>query len=172
MDRRKAYKGNRSSQDRSRLKVSVSNQQKILSISKASVSSIVQAFIAREAVSCSEIAIFFVTRKKISVLHEQFFQDPSPTDCISFPIDFDSSIPDRYLGDLFIAPETALIYAQKKGLDPYEETTLYLVHGLLHLIGFTDCDPQHKRQMRAREKFHMIYLKQHSLLLKPRYTSS
>lgn len=120
----------------------------------------------REKITCSAVSLFFVTTKRISALHEEFFGDPSTTDCISFPIDTDPLTKERYLGDLFIAPATALAYAQKKGVDPYQETTLYLVHGLLHLIGFLDDNPKEKRRMRTRERFHMHFLMQNSLLIK------
>ena len=93
------------------------------------------------------MGVYFVTMKEICRLHDQFFNDPSPTDCITFPIDLDPATADRYLGDIFIAPEAALAYP-----DPYEETTLYLVHGLLHLIGYDDLTPIEKKKMRRKEK--------------------
>ena len=56
------------------------------------------------------MGVYFVTMKEICRLHDQFFNDPSPTDCITFPIDLDPATADRYLGDIFIAPEAALAY--------------------------------------------------------------
>ena len=96
---------------------------------------------------CEQIAVFFVTSKELCRLHDEFFDDPSPTDCITFPIDLDPETPDRYLGDIFISPEAALAYPK-----PYEELTLYLVHGLLHLIGYDDMTPAEKKKMRRKEK--------------------
>ena len=129
------------------MKISVINRQKVLPICKRSVREVVRGFIQLETVPCEQIWIFFVTYKEICLLHDQFFNDPSPTDCITFPIDLDPTTPDRYLGDIFIAPEAALSYS-----DPYEETTLYLVHGLLHLIGYDDLSSLEKQKMRRKEK--------------------
>lgn len=129
------------------MKISVINRQKVLPIKKPSVRAVVQEFLELESIPCEQMGIYFVTMKEICRLHDQFFNDPSPTDCITFPIDLDPATPDRYLGDIFIAPEAALAYP-----DPYEETTLYLVHGLLHLIGYDDLDPTEKKKMRRKEK--------------------
>ena len=73
-------------------------------------------------------------------LHRDYFNDSSPTDCISFPID--NPVPENYslMGDVFVCPETALIYSEKHKVNPYQEITLYIVHGLLHLMGYDDIE--------------------------------
>lgn len=103
-------------------------------------------------VSCDEISFYFVTEKKISELHAQHFNDPTPTDCITFPIDT------SYLGDIFVCPKVAVDYAQKKHLDPFQETLLYVVHGILHLLDFDDMEPKQKSIMRKKEKTCMHHL--------------
>jgi probable rRNA maturation factor len=45
-------------------------------------------------------------------------------------------------------------------LDPYRETILYLVHGLLHLVGYNDLEPKDKAAMRRKEKSCMRKLDQ------------
>ncbi|MBS0625331.1 MAG: rRNA maturation RNase YbeY [Verrucomicrobia bacterium] len=130
------------------MKVSVSNQQKNLKISTRAVKEIVLAVLALEkAEEWEDASIYFVTEKKICQLHDEFFQDPSPTDCISFPIGFDGT-----LGEVFVCPKTAVLYAEKNNLDPYEETALYIVHGLLHLLGYDDLEEKARRVMRKKEK--------------------
>ncbi len=142
-------------------RVNVSNRQKALPLSKSSVKKAVEALCLFLEISCDELSIFFVTEKKISALHAQFFNDPTPTDCITFPID------KSYLGDLFICPETAIQYASKQGIDPYTETLLYLVHGILHLIGYDDLEPIQRRAMRKMEKTCMSHLSKQRIKLTP-----
>lgn len=134
------------------MKLNISNQQKSLPLSKSSVKRATEALCSFLKISCDELSIFFVTKKKISSLHAQFFDDPSPTDCITFPVDA------SYLGDLFICPSVALSYAAAKKLDPYQETLLYLVHGLLHLRGYDDLKDDARRTMRKMEKKCMGHL--------------
>jgi probable rRNA maturation factor len=108
--------------------------------------------LAFEQISCRELSVYFVTEQRITQLHEEFFNDPTPTDCITFPIDED------FLGELFICPKTAQIYAAKHHLNPYEETSLYVVHGILHLLGYDDLTPAKRRTMRKKEKKCMAHL--------------
>lgn len=106
------------------------------------------------SIDCDELSVYFVSEKKICALHKKYFDDPTPTDCITFPIDA------SYLGDLFISPAAALRYDPEK---PYRETTLYLVHGLLHLLGYDDIDPLQRKAMRKMEKRCMGHLNRHRL---------
>lgn len=95
-------------------------------------------------------------------LHQQFFNDPSPTDCISFPID------DKILGDIFVCPKTAIDYAARIKKDPYPETALYIIHGILHLLGFDDLEAPKRRIMRKKEKQCMAHSKALVKLFRPR----
>lgn len=144
--------------------IDVVDRQKALKFSLALVKSIVKQVINEEQQKCHEVSICFVDTANICELHEQFFDDPSPTDCISFPMDEEGE-PYRVLGEVFVCPETALEYAKSHQLDPYEETTLYIVHGLLHLMGYRDMDEEDIVQMRQAEQRHMTKLKEMNLVL-------
>ncbi len=123
-------------------------------ISKVSVQKILKELCSYLCITCDELSIYFVTSPEISKLHKEFFNDPSPTDCISFPLD------SSYLGDIFICPKAALDYDPK---NPYQEILLYLIHGLLHLLGYDDIEPLPRRKMRKMEKKCMDHLKRKKL---------
>lgn len=112
-----------------------------------------------------EVTIHFVTDKKMRKIHEQFFDDPSPTDCMTFPIDpFDAEKPN--LGDLFVCPFTALTYSKRHKKDPFIELSLYIVHCLLHILGYDDIESKNRKEMRMMEKKEMMRLSKADLLLK------
>ncbi len=140
-------------------KISVYNRQKDLKLASQAVKSLVSEVLSYLRVPFKEIGIYFVTEKKICDLHDQFFEDPTPTDCISFPIDKD------HLGEIFVCPATAIKYAKKKNLDPFQETTLYMIHGILHLVGYDDLEPVKRRAMRKMEKRCMQHLKNQNIYL-------
>lgn len=150
------------------MKVNVHNKQKDLVLKSPLIKKIVSAVIKHEGHTCDEVAIYFVDTKTICKLHEDFFDDPTATDCISFPLDDeDDDMPINYkiLGEVFVCPETAINYVAKNGADPFHETILYVVHGLLHLMGYDDIDSKDRSLMRKAEKKHMTYLKEINLLL-------
>lgn len=141
------------------LNIHIDNHQRALPIRKRAVSKIVKETLLFLNIRCEEVSIYFTTEESISNIHEQFFQDPTPTDCISFPID------DQHLGEIFVCPSVAIAYAKKHNLDPFHETVLYIVHGILHLIGYDDLDPKSKKKMRSMEKKCMEHLKNQKLFL-------
>lgn len=142
--------------------VNVIDQQLALKISVVQVQQMVQQVILEEGQTCDEVNIYFVDTPTICQLHEQFFQDSSPTDCISFPLDEDDDekSPYRILGEVFICPATAVKYAEQHQMNSYEETTLYIVHGLLHLMGYDDLTDDDRYLMRQAEEHHIRQLKQ------------
>lgn len=101
-------------------------------------------------------------------LHEQFLDDPSETDVITFPGDEIFTAPERrkiansrgkikadagdaFAGEIVICVPQALRAAAQFGTEPADEILLYLVHGWLHLAGLDDLAEDTRRQMRAAE---------------------
>jgi len=144
------------------MKVYTKNQQSDLPVSAKSIRFLVREVVAYEGRYYDEVTVHLVETAKISALHEQFFGDPTTTDCISFPLD------DELMGDVFVCPETAIRYSQKNGIDEHEELSLYVVHGLLHLMGYDDLNPKDKRKMRTAEKRHLKHLMSLNLILSPK----
>lgn len=140
------------------MKVNVSNRQKSLSIDTKSVQTVTKTALELANKHYDEVSIHFIEEEEICKLHEEFFDDPSPTDCISFPMDDESDFGYLMLGDIFISPSAAIEYANKQKVDLYEELTLYLIHGLLHLLGYDDQSPAEQEEMRTLEKIHMTHL--------------
>lgn len=141
--------------------IQIYNRQKDLPLSKNSVKILAQTLLTHLKAPSDQVSLYFVTQKQIAKLHEEFFQDPTPTDCISFPID------EIHLGEIFVCPAVALQYAKKRHLDPYEETALYVAHGLLHLLGYDDLNLSDRRIMRKKEKSCMRHLKETKVALTP-----
>lgn len=144
------------------MKVSVYNAQKDLKISRHSVQRAVLLALEYHHVVCDEVAIHFVTNHRMCTLHQEFFDDPSPTDCITFPYKRDHS-QYYFFGEIFVCPKTAFNYVAVHGGDLYKEVTLYMIHGILHLLGFDDMNNKDRKIMQAKEQELMAHLKSHLL---------
>lgn len=149
------------------MNVTLYNTQKDLLISTESVEKLVLELLKYLKISCDEIIVHLVSEKKICLVHKKFFNDPTSTDCISFPIDspHEQQTPPVILGEVFICPKVAIQYAKKNQLDPYEEASRYLVHGTLHFLGFDDIEPDDRAVMRAKEDACVLFLKEKKRLL-------
>ena len=141
------------------LSIIVNNRQRYAPVVRSKIADIVRTFLKLEGVACDEVAINFISDAEMCDMHEVFFDDPSSTDWISFPIDLEDGIGYTHLGEIFVCPEVAWRYASANKLNYFDELALYVIHGLLHLCGYDDLDTISRRQMRKRERFHMDYLR-------------
>jgi len=134
--------------------IEISNRQNDLIIDIEEVKRLVKNVIDLEGQTCEEVYLHFVESKEMCSLHVQFFNDPAPTDCISFPID-DEKSEHRILGEVFVCPETAIHYAKENNVNATDEAYLYVIHGLLHLMGYLDKTESEIKKMRAAESRHV-----------------
>lgn len=147
--------------------VHVVQEQTLMPVSPETVQKLVEAFTRFHKVKFDEASVYFVDTPKICELHARFFDDPAPTDCISFPMDSSEEEGYRIMGDIFVCPATATNYVLSNGGDTYQELTLYVVHGLLHLIGYDDLNETDRAEMRAEESRFLEQIKAKKLWLKP-----
>ncbi len=145
--------------------VHVIQDQTFLPISVESVVTLVNDFIAFWKLKYDEVSISFVDTPTISKLHADFFDDPTTTDCISFPMDPPDGTGYLVMGDLFVCPETAHSYVASHGGNVYKEVTLYVTHGLLHLIGYDDIEEEDIKEIRDAESRYLAHVAENDLWL-------
>src|SRR5581483_4850985 len=140
------------------VEVHVTQEQTHMKVSTPAVIALVTDFLDFSKVKYDEVSIYFVDTPAICELHKQYFNDSSVTDCISFPMDDVNEIGYRVMGDVFVCPETASNYIASYAGDVYHEITLYVIHGLLHLLGFDDIDDEDAKEMRQAEKEYLAHV--------------
>ncbi len=77
------------------------------------------------------------------------------TDVISFEID---ATADEIEGEVIASAETALRTCLAAGWNARDELLLYVIHGLLHVVGLDDTDEQAGQQMRSMEQACLLAL--------------
>lgn len=85
----------------------------------------------------------------MKALHKRFFNTTKTTDVISF--DLTDADADTNVFDIIINTDQARRQAEKRGHSVAAETALYLVHGLLHQLGFDDLSDAKAAQMHCQE---------------------
>ena len=94
-----------------------------------------------------ELSLAFMTDAKLAKLHDDFLDDPTTTDVITFEGQPEFGV----AGEICVSADTAAAYSKANNRDFSEELALYIVHGWLHLAGYDDLQPAKKRKMRAAE---------------------
>lgn len=97
----------------------------------------------------SEISLAFVDDAAIRELNRQYLNHDWETDVISFVLELEQ---DFLAGQLIVSTETAARVADEMKSSPDDEVLLYVIHGMLHLVGFDDTDDDSANEMRAAER--------------------
>lgn len=106
----------------------------------------------------SELSVIVVDTEAMSALHEQWMDEPGPTDVMSFPMDElrpgkeDEELPQGLLGDIVLCPEVAERQGAANGHSMDAELQLLTVHGVLHVLGYDHEDPEEEHEMFGLQK--------------------
>lgn len=135
--------------------VEISDRERKLRPPAAWLGGVVRAALDAEGVAAAELSILIVDDRRIAAIHAEWLDDPAPTDVITFDLSRDGDPAVR--GDIVVSAETAARVARalaraQAGWKPRHELAYYIVHGILHLTGYDDRTPGHRRAMRARER--------------------
>jgi len=97
-----------------------------------------------------ELSVVFIGDRRMSELHQQFMNLPTPTDVLTFPMDEDSQR--RPLtGEVYVCIPEARRQARLRNVPVEHEVLLYSLHGMLHLCGFDDRTDTEYRKMHRKE---------------------
>lgn len=148
------------------MKVTIINKQKDLKLNNKNIEKQVKTILKKERISTDEVILNFVDTKTIKNLHSQFFNDPTITDCISFPIDtpLKEKIGYHILGEVFICTKEAIKCSKRYKTSTIEELTLYVIHCILHLIGYDDINKKDITVMREKENFYLSLFKENKII--------
>lgn len=91
--------------------------------------------------SIERLEVSILSDRAIARVHGEFFDDPTPTDVITFTH-----------GELLIGAGVITANASTYGQSPSEECALCVIHGMLHLAGWDDLTPREAKEMKVRQE--------------------
>ena len=123
-----------------------------------------QALIAQNAGSNVELGLVITSQERVLQLNRSYLGKDEPTDVLAFSMlpaaeeigaDFPPFVtpPDGvvHLGEVIVSYPQAVIQAEEQHHSIRKEIATLIIHGVLHLLGYKDDNPELKRQMSARE---------------------
>jgi len=93
------------------------------------------------------INVVFCSDERILSINQTFLQHDYYTDIITF----DSGAGDVVAGDIFISQDTVASNANQLAVSPDAELLRVIIHGILHLCGYPDKQPDEAAKMRSLE---------------------
>ncbi len=126
----------------------VHNRQALVSIKVTGIRQVVRHVFAAEGVAAGEVDVAVVDDAAIAEMAGRFGRPRRATDVLSFVI----SEPDEPPAlNVAVSAETALREAARRDHPVEVELMLYVVHGLLHHMGYDDQSPAAAAKMHRRE---------------------
>jgi probable rRNA maturation factor len=125
----------------------ISDRQDALKCPRAAIRKAVAAALRREG-KRAELSIAVVGDHEMAELNERYLGRAGPTDVLAFPYGAED---DTVCGEIVVNAERAVAEARGRGHSAEAELMLYVVHGLLHLLGCDDTNAAARRTMRRRE---------------------
>lgn len=114
--------------------------------------------ILKDAELEGELSLVFVNDEKIKELNNSYLKTNTITDVLAFSLDdsedFDSKEDNnkKINGEIIVSVQTAINTAKSLNTSVESELYLYLVHGLLHLMGYDDKETKLADIMHKKEK--------------------
>jgi len=95
-----------------------------------------------------DVGLKIVDGPTMAQLHHDYMQDPTETDVMSFDSD-DLDLEQGYLGDVVACACVARREAEQREHTEQDELMFYILHGILHLLGYDDDTPIKRELMLA-----------------------
>ena len=112
--------------------------------------SIINYVLSIEAIKSYEISIIFTSDIYVSDLKKRFFLKDQWTDVIAFPLH--SNKREKIEGEIYISMPTAKENAEKFNQAYEKELARLIIHGVLHLLDYSDCSFKEKQTMSKMEE--------------------
>lgn len=129
--------------------MTISSSQTALRVPRKRLTELV-AFVARsEGAAIAEVDLAVVNRDEIASLNRRYLRHAGPTDVLSF--DLSDADREGICAQIIVCGDLAAAQAREYGLTPQRELMVYVIHGLLHLMGYEDDSVRGAARMHARQ---------------------
>lgn len=128
--------------------VEIANQQSALVIDEPRLRTLATAIAADAGYTEGNLSLAVVDDPTMHELNRRHLDHDYPTDVLSFVL---TDEPPRLEGEVIVSSDTAITNAADYGWPAAEELLLYVIHGVLHLVGHRDKADDEVVAMRAAE---------------------
>ncbi len=105
-----------------------------------------------EGFEFKEIVYIFSTDESLLKLNQQFLNHDTLTDILTFTLSDDGS---PIFSEIYISIDRVKENASIFKVPFYTELYRVMIHGILHLCGYSDHTPKLKTEMRKKEDFYL-----------------
>lgn len=132
--------------------LSLANQQSAHAVNEGRLLDAARRVLTDSKFASATISLAVVDDPTIQKLNRKFLNHDWPTDVLSFVLDASES---HLNGEVVLSADTAATTAAEGGWQPADEQLLYVIHGMMHLVGLDDQSEAEAGRMRAAERYYL-----------------
>lgn len=106
-----------------------------------------------------KLNIILTDNSRLHELNIKYKNIDRSTDVLSFCFDEDNQEIEPLLGEVYISVEKAKHQAKKYNVSLQEEISRLVIHGILHILGWTHQEPDHAQKMLEKTDSYLKYLR-------------
>jgi len=129
--------------------ISVTRRSKAVAVSSATLKKLAAFVAKREGYGLADVDLAVVDAAEMDELNRRHLHAAGPTDVLSF--DLSEAGKTGLFAQIVVCADVAVKQGPLRGLSSRHELMLYVVHGLLHLMGYADHTVRGAARMHARE---------------------
>ncbi|MDP6379768.1 MAG: rRNA maturation RNase YbeY [Phycisphaerae bacterium] len=134
-------------------RIEITNLQDYVKVERKLITQIMLKALKKEGRTTKSLSVVLTDNQHLRDLTDRYMGHPSDTDVISFPLDQPGWPCDGGVnGEIIASAERAAKVAKLRGSSAKAELLLYLVHGLLHLVGYDDNTKAEAERMHETEE--------------------
>ena len=145
--------------ERTRLAVAVACDGVRTTVARAELAALAAYVLRAERVRDAMLSVALITPRAIATLNQRHLGHRRPTDVLAFGLQSQpkgdrSGHPSVVVGDVYVCPAVARAHATRLGVPVRDELRRLVVHGTLHVLGWThpDTDTRDTSPMWARQE--------------------
>ncbi|TWT61867.1 rRNA maturation RNase YbeY [Rubinisphaera italica] len=140
--------------------IEIIDEQNVYKIDHACLLISINRILEHQQVAEAELSIVLLDNAAIHQWNRDTLEHDFPTDVITFALN-DPDFPrgnNRLEGELLVSVEMAVQLSKEVGWAVEQECTLYVLHGILHLLGYDDLNEADQLKMRKKEREVLLHL--------------
>jgi probable rRNA maturation factor len=122
-----------------------------LRLDEAAIHTTVARVLEGEGFTVADLSVVLADHATVLALNRDWLGHDYDTDVVSFPLDEEAAARREVDGEVYVDLDTAAERAPEFGATMEQEALRYVVHGLLHLLGYDDATEEERAAMRRLE---------------------
>lgn len=132
------------------MKISIGFTDKRYRVNKSAIRLLVSRVLSEESAAGKSLSIVYCRDKEIAALNRDFLGKKGTTDVLAF--DLGDDLDCDFLGEIYVNLQQTKRQAEDHNVPYLEEVKRVTVHGLLHLLGYSDSSRKGRQRMWSRQE--------------------